>query len=63
MESSHKTKGMAIRAMEELFTSPIDFFEEFKKTKPANNSSKNVISINSNKTERKLSNRFRDKFD
>lgn len=63
MESSHKTKGMAIRAMEELFTSPIDFFEEFKKTKSANNSSRNVISINSNKTEGKLSNRFRDKFD
>ncbi|WP_434182256.1 hypothetical protein [Bacillus thuringiensis] len=32
MESSHKTKGMAIRAMEELFTSPIDFFEEFNRT-------------------------------
>lgn len=63
IESSHKTKGMAIRAMEELFTSPTDFFEEFKKTNPTNNSSRNVISINSNKTEGKLSNRFRDKFD
>ncbi|MFK4425905.1 hypothetical protein [Bacillus sp. RC51] len=62
MESTNKTKETAIKAMEELFTNPTNFFQEFKKISLINNSSENVVSIDNHKTEQKLSNRFRDKF-